>query len=89
MTNKQAISQLQNLREHCNSFRAVEGIWEDDMQALDLAIEALKQTPKSAIKTIREYCNQCSIKECNEGKCDIKEWCRRLEEDRLPEEWEV
>lgn len=54
MTNKQAILQLQSLREHCNSFRAVEGIWEDDMQAIDLAIKALggqaeRQTPRSPI----------------------------------------
>lgn len=84
-----AILQLQNLREHCNSFRAIEGIWEDDMEAIDLAIQALKQTPKNAIKTIREHCNQYNTKECNEGKCDIKEWCRRLEEDRIPEDWEV
>lgn len=41
MTNKQAILQLENLREHCNSFRAVEGIWEADMEAIDLAIKAL------------------------------------------------
>lgn len=89
MTNKQAILQLQNLREHCNSFRAIEGIWEDDMEALDLAIQALKQTPKNAIETISKHCSRYNVEECDKGKCGIKDWCRRLEEDRPPEDWEA
>ena len=90
MSNVEAILQLQSLKEHCREFNKEENsIWASDIMALDIAIEALKQTPKSAIKTIREHCNQYNTKECDEGKCNIKEWCRRLEEDRIPEDWEV
>lgn len=91
MTKQETILQLKDLKEHCKDFNeGKDSIWAKDIMALDIAIEALeKETPKKAIETISKHCRRYNTEECDKGKCDIKEWCRRLGENMLPEEWEV
>ena len=91
MTKQETILQLKDLMEHCKDFYdGKDSIWAKDIMALDIAIDALeKQTPKKAIETISKHCSQYNVVECDRGKCDIKDWCRELEENRLPEDWEV
>ena len=50
MTRAEAIEQLETLKEHCASQKAHKHHepWESDMEALDMAIEALKMDEKNA-----------------------------------------
>ena len=50
MTRSEAIEQLETLKEHCASQKAHKHHepWESDMEALDMAIEALKMDEKNA-----------------------------------------
>lgn len=50
MTRTEAIEQLETLKEHCASQKAHKHHepWESDMEALDMAIEALEEDEKNA-----------------------------------------
>lgn len=54
MTKKKAISQLENLKEHCNEMSKSDRMWESDVIALDIAIEALSELEKLE-NTSRNY----------------------------------
>ena len=46
MTHNEVINQLENLKEHCENFARSElsdSIWKIDIEALDYAIEKLKE----------------------------------------------
>ena len=50
MTREEAIEQLETLKEHCASQKAHKHHepWESDIEALDMAIEALKEDEENA-----------------------------------------
>ena len=47
MTREEAITQLEYLREHCKEYIKEDeegsGVWPDDVEALNIAIDALKR----------------------------------------------
>ena len=42
MTREEAIAQLEDLRAHCEGFINEGSAWSDDVEALNIAIDALK-----------------------------------------------
>nr|DAN94947.1 MAG TPA: hypothetical protein [Caudoviricetes sp.] len=52
MTREEAIAQLEDLREHCKEYIKEDeegfGVWSDDVEALNIAINALKR--ESSVK---------------------------------------
>ena len=59
MTREEAIRQLQSLREHCRSMirdEYEEGIWVQDIAALDLALSALRPVGREQVEQVwRSY----------------------------------
>lgn len=49
MNSEEAIAQLEDLREHCKEYIKEEGfgVWSDDVEALNIAIDALRKQEKS------------------------------------------
>ena len=47
MNSEEAIAQLENLREHCREYIKEDeegfGVWSDDVEALNIAIDALRK----------------------------------------------
>lgn len=43
MTKEEAIAQLEDLRAHCEGFINEDPVWECDVEALNIAIDALKR----------------------------------------------
>ena len=43
MTKEEAIAQLEDLRAHCEIFINEGSVWADDVEALNIAINALKR----------------------------------------------
>ena len=42
MNREEAIAQLEDLREHCEGFTNEDSVWSEDVEALNIAIDALK-----------------------------------------------
>lgn len=57
MTRKEAIEQLESLREHCDAMVddkfASDDVWDRDVEALDLAITALRGPTKEMVERMR------------------------------------
>ena len=56
MTREVAIRQLQSLRDHCQSMMRDEyedGIWVQDIEALDLALSALRPVSREQVERMR------------------------------------
>nr|DAX63270.1 MAG TPA: antirepressor [Caudoviricetes sp.] len=51
MNSEEAIAQLEDLREHCKEYIKEDeegfGVWSDDVEALNIAIDALRKQEKS------------------------------------------
>ena len=43
MNKEEAIAQLEDLRAHCEGFINENSVWSDDVEALNIAIDALKR----------------------------------------------
>ena len=43
MNKEEAIAQLEDLRAHCEGFINENSVWADDVEALNIALEALKR----------------------------------------------
>ena len=43
MTREEAIAQLEDLRAHCEGFINENSVWADDVEALNIAINALRK----------------------------------------------
>lgn len=41
-----------------------------------------------AIKTIKKFCQQVSVEDCEDEKCPIRKWCNQHITNGVPEEWE-
>ena len=55
MTREEAIRQLQSLRDHCQSMMRDEyedGIWVQDIEALDLALTALRPVSREQVEKV-------------------------------------
>ena len=52
MTDKEAIDQLGSLMYHCENMKNGEpdDVWADDVEALNLAIKALEERPRSEVE---------------------------------------
>ena len=87
-TREEAIRQLQSLREHCRSMARDEhedGIWVQDIAALDLALSALHPVSREQAERMRGEWIQggyaCGEHEWECSKCHETEWrtsCSRL-----------
>ena len=43
MNREEAIAQLEDLREHCEGFTNEDSVWSEDVEALNIAINALRK----------------------------------------------
>lgn len=64
MTNEEAISQLEDLKENSESFLEKDepkSVWQDDINALNIAIDAVKKQMPMNVKTNKAFgeCPQC------------------------------
>lgn len=58
MTKKEAILQLENLKEHCNEMSKSNKMWESDVIALNIAIDSMKNNRnKMIMEELKEYKN--------------------------------
>lgn len=67
MTREEAIRQLQSLHNHCQSMIRDEyedGIWVQDIEALDLALSALRPVSRERVEEVWPECDCCEIP-CN------------------------
>lgn len=74
MTEREIIEQLKSLKSHCEDFRDGEdSVWAKDIEALDMAIEALeKQIPKKPRET------RCALMCANCGHKITEKGCKKL-----------
>ena len=62
MTREEAIRQLQSLHEHCRSMihdEYEDGIWMQDIEALDLALSALRPVSREQVEKVWPGCHKC------------------------------
>lgn len=58
MTKEEAILQLENLKEHCNEMSKSNIAWENDVIALNIAIDSMKNNRnKMIVEELKEYKN--------------------------------
>lgn len=63
MDEKQAIKQLESLKEHCQSMKSSDfNIWTQDIEALDFAINTIKQMEQSKSLEIASF-NPCELRQ--------------------------
>lgn len=56
MDEKQAIKQLESLKEHCQSMKISDfNVWNQDIEAIDFAISAIKQMEQSKFFEITSF----------------------------------
>ena len=63
MTREEAIKQLECLRLHCRTMIRDEyedGIWAQDIEALDLALTALRPVSREQVEKVWSPCNFCA-----------------------------
>lgn len=59
MTKEEAILQLENLKEHCNEMSKSNKMWENDVIALNIAIDSMKNNRnKMIVEELKEYKNE-------------------------------
>lgn len=46
MTKEEVLKQLEDLREHCKEYIKEDDVWSDDVEALNIAIDALRKEEK-------------------------------------------
>lgn len=66
MTREEVIRQLQSLRDHCQSMmrdKDEDGIWVQDIEALDLALTALRPVSREQVERMRGEFGKCSMPE--------------------------
>ena len=62
MTREEKIQQLQSLRDHCQSMIRDEygdGIWVQDVEALDTALTALRPVSREQVEKVWPGCHKC------------------------------
>lgn len=58
MTREEAILQLENLKEHCNEMSKSNKMWENDVIALNIAIDSITNNRnKMIVEELKEYKN--------------------------------
>lgn len=58
MTKEEAILQLENLKEHCNEMSKSNIVWENDVIALNIAIDSITNNRnKMIVEELKEYKN--------------------------------
>lgn len=56
MTKEEAILQLENLKEHCNEMSKSNIVWENDVIALNIAIDSMTNN-RNNVEELKEYKN--------------------------------
>ena len=51
----------------------------------EAATEVTPAQAREAIETIKEYCEQIPLNECDSSTCPIVDWC--IQRDGIPSEW--